>query len=209
VGAVLLGGAARAAELETRDFALRVDGKPAGQAHMTIHKQDDGTTQVSCDTDVEVRILVVKKYTYSYRGREVWKDGRLQRFASRTDDDGKQFTVSAAAEEGGLRLKVNGEERLVSADSWLTSYWTLPQPKLRDGAIPLIDADTGRDLECRLQFIGAEDVPVAGRVQKANHYRLTGKVQVDLWYDGAERLVRQDWVEEGHRTLLELVRVRR
>src|SRR5436305_1266953 len=103
------GPAARAADLETREFTVRVDNKPAGAYHMTIHRQDDGTTQVSCDTDITVKILFVT-YKYQYRGREIWKDGRLQRFSSRCNDDGKQFEVSAVAEEGGLRVTANGRE---------------------------------------------------------------------------------------------------
>ena len=42
-----------------------------------------------------------------------------------------------------------------------------------------------------------------------NHYRITGKVNVDLWYDGSERLVRQEWIEQGHKTIVELRGVRR
>jgi hypothetical protein len=42
-----------------------------------------------------------------------------------------------------------------------------------------------------------------------NHYRLTGKMNIDLWYDGSERLVRQEWLEQGHKTVVELIRVRR
>jgi hypothetical protein len=206
--AVCIGGAARAADVETRDFTVRVDGKPAGDVHMTIQRRDDGTTQVSCDTDVIVKVLLIK-YRYTYRGREVWKNGRLQRFASTCDDDGKRFEVSAAAEEGGLRVRVNGQERLAPSHTWLTSYWTLPDPKLREGVIPLLDADNGRELECRIQHVGTVQMAVQGQLQNVNHYRLTGKVQVDLWYDGAERLVRQEWMEEGHRTLLELARIRR
>ena len=76
LGTLGVGGAARAADLETRDFVVRVDGKPAGDYHLTIHRQDDGITQVSGDTDVKVTYFVVK-YTYRYRGREIWKDGRL------------------------------------------------------------------------------------------------------------------------------------
>jgi hypothetical protein len=200
--------AARAADLETRDFVVRVDGKPAGDAHFTIHRQDDGTTQVSCDTDVRVSFLLVK-YTYSYRGREIWKNGRLQRFDSTCDDNGKRYQIAAAAEEGGLRVSVNRQERMARADVWLTSYWTLPDPRLRNQVIPLLDADNGRDLDCRLQYVGQVQLPVVGQLQNLHRYRLTGKVLVDLWYDAAERLVRQEWVEEGHRTSLELARVRR
>jgi hypothetical protein len=211
VACLLLGcgwTAARAADLETRDFTVFVDGKRRGDAHMTIHRQDDGTTQMTCDTDVVVPILFTR-YVYSYRGREVWKDGRVQRFDSRCDDNGRAYQISAAAEEGGLRVRVNGQDKVVPAHVWLTSYWTLPDPKLRNQVVPLLDADTGKDLECRIQDVGAVQIPVAGRLQNVRRYRLTGRVQVDVWYDDAERLVRQEWIEDGHRTALELVRVRR
>src|ERR1700692_1039401 len=66
-----------AADQETRDFRVLVDGKPRGEAHMTFNRQDDGTITMSCDTDVQVRFLLIT-YKYSYRGREVWKNGRVQ-----------------------------------------------------------------------------------------------------------------------------------
>src|SRR5947209_2134654 len=68
------GEAARAADIETRDFNVLVDGKAAGQVHMTINRQDDGTITLKCDTDISVTYLRIYKYIYSYRGLEVWKD---------------------------------------------------------------------------------------------------------------------------------------
>jgi hypothetical protein len=208
VGLILGITPARAADSETREFTVYVDNKVAGKATMKIERQEDGTFVVACDTTVEVKVLFVK-YRYTYTGKEVWKDGRLQRFDSSCNDDGKQFVVSAAAEPGGLRIKVNNRERLARPDVWLTSYWSLPDPKLRGGPLALIDADTGRDLTARLQLVGPAQMRINGEEKTVNHYRLTGQVQVDLWYDASERLVRQEWVEEGHRTLLELARARR
>jgi len=207
---VVPGWTARAADLETRDFRVFVDNKPAGEVHMTIHRKDDGITEVACDTDIVVKILI-KKYVYSYRGREAWKDGRLVGFASATHDDGKRFKVTAEAKEDGLHVTVNGRERVIPADCWMTSYWSLPGAKRRDQAIPLLDADNGHELECRINKIGEEQVQVAGEAQNATHYRLTGKLPniPDLWYDSSDRLVREEFIEEGHRTVLELVRIRR
>jgi hypothetical protein len=199
---------ARAADAETRDFTVLVDNKPAGAAHMTITKQDDGTTTMDCQTDVKVTVLLYT-YTYSYHGREVWKDSRLQRFDSNCDDNRKHYQVSAIAETGGVRVRVNNQERMVRPEVWLTSYWTLPDPKIRDQAIPLLDADNGRDLVCRIQYVGAGQMAVAGQIQNVQHYRLLGKVNIDVWYDASERLVRQEWVEDGHPTRLELSRIRR
>jgi hypothetical protein len=106
-------------------------------------------------------------------------------------------------------VKVNNAEKVVPAHVWLTSYWSLPDPKLRNQELPLIDADNGRDLTAKLTFVATEKIKVGGQVIPLNHYRLTGKVNVDLWYDGSDRLVRQEWIEQGHKTLVELVRVRR
>jgi hypothetical protein len=197
---------ARAGDIETRDFNVHVDHKPAGEAHMTINRQDDGTTTMSCDTDVLVRYLLIK-YKYSYRGQEIWKDGRLQRFESNCDDDGKRYAITAIAEGAGVRVRVNRQERVVRPEVWLSSYWALPDAKVRSQVIPIMDADNGRDLDGRLQHIGTQQMNVAGQVTTVNHYRLTGTVRVDLWYDTTDRLVRQEWVEEGHHTMLELTRV--
>lgn len=199
---------AGAAEIETRDFAVLVAGKPAGEVHMTIHRKDNNLVEMRCDTDIKVH-LVVGSYKYIYRGLEVWKDRRLVRLDSNTDDNGKRFIVSAVAESDALRVKVNNVEKTAKPDVWLTSYWCLPDPKIRNGTLAILDADSGRDLDGKLQYVATEKRRVAGQEVPLNHYRLSGKVQVDLWYDGSERLVRQEWVEQGQKTMLELIRVRR
>jgi hypothetical protein len=205
-----LSAAARAgADVETRDYGVYVDAKKAGDVHMTINCQDDGGVAVSCDTDVRVG-AVVALYRYSYRGRELWKDGRLQRFESKCDDNGKQFAVSASATADGLSVRVNDTENKAPADSWLTTYWAQPDAKLNDHVVAILDADCGRGLEARVQFIGPEKYGPEGQEQTVQHVRLTGKgVAIDLWYDDARRLVREEWMEGDHRTVVELKGVRR
>ncbi len=200
---------ASVAKAETRDFAVYVDGRKSGEVHMTFDRQDDGTTAVSCDTDVRVGAIITL-YHYSYHGREFWKDGRLQRFESKANDDGKEMAVTAAAADDGLRVRNNDGEHTASADAWPTSYWAQPDPKLADQTIPLLDADTGHDLEAKVQFLGLEKFGPDGQQQTVQHVGLTGKgVGMDLWYDESGRLVRQEWVEQGHRTVIDLTRVRR
>jgi hypothetical protein len=199
---------ASSAEIETRDFVVSVAGKTAGEVHMTIHRQDNGLIEMRCDTDIKVHIGLTT-YKFIYRGREVWKDHRLVRLDSNTDDNGKRYIVSAVAEAEGLRVKVNNVEKLAKSDVWLTSYWSLPDPKIRGNTLAILDADNGRDLDGKLQYVATEKRRVAGQEVPLNHYRLTGKVNVELWYDGSDRLVRQEWSEQGHKTTLELVRIRR
>ena len=205
----LCGGArAAAAEAETRDFSVLVDGDKSGNVHMTINRQDDGAIAFSCDTDVRVG-GVIAFYKYSYRGKELWKDGRLVHFESKCNDNGKSFAVAASATSDGLRVRVNGTEHTAPADAWLTSYWSQPDAKLNGQTMPIIDADCGRDLRAKVDFLGAEKASPAGQEETVQHVRLTGKnIAIDLWYDEAGQLVRQEWVEDGHRTVVELTGVR-
>ncbi|MBY0525419.1 MAG: hypothetical protein K2R98_18580 [Gemmataceae bacterium] len=201
---------ASAADSETRDFTIKVDGKPAGEYHMTISRNDDGTVSMAGQADVRLSFLGgLKTYNYNYRGTEVWKDGRLARFDSSSNDDGKRFTVNAVPENNSLRVKVNGQDHMSRPDVWVTTYWQLPAAGQRNQAIPLLDADTGRDINATLQYIGAAQVGVMGQLQNVAHWRLSGGVSVELYYDGQERLVRQEWVEDGHRSQLELARIRK
>lgn len=200
--------AARAADAETRDFAVFVSGKPVGEVHLTIKAQADGTTTVSCDTDIHVNLLI-GKYKFVFRGQEEWKGRRLVKFASNSDDNGKQFIASGRAEAGGVRVKANNVEKLVKPEVWLTTYWSLPDPKLREKELTIVDADNGKVMTAALKYVATEKVKIAGKEATLNHYRLSGGVKMDLWYDGSDRLVRQEWIEQGHKTLVELTRVRK
>ena len=113
------------------------------------------------------------------------------------------------AGKDGLDVRVNRVAKTSRADSLLSSYWFQPDSKLINTTVPIIDADTGRDLDGKLEFVGTETRTIAKQTVKVNHFKFTGKVNVDLWYDGSTRLVRQEWVEEAKRVVIELNELRR
>ena len=203
---------ARAADLSTeqRDFTIYVDGDQAGSYSMSVTQRDDDSQTMSASANVRVKYLGgLKVYRYSYRGTETWKGGRLINFSSTSNDDGKEFTVSAMPEGDGLRLRVNGRVRIVRPDIWLTTYWHLAEPIFRNKGVPLVDADTGQDLAAQLQYVETRQMNVAGEVQNCAHYRISGEAQAELWYDSQERLIRLTSWSEGHRYELVLSRIRR
>jgi hypothetical protein len=195
---------------EQRDFTIYVDGNQAGAYSMSILQRDDGSQIMSASANVRVKYLGgLKVYRYSYRGTETWKAGRLVHFTSTSNDDGKEFAVLAVPEGNGLRLRVNGRDRMVRADTWLTTYWHLADARFRNGGVPLVDADTGQELAAQLQFVDQQQMNVAGAVQNCTHYRVTGETQAELWYDAQERLIRLRSWSEGHRYELVLAGIRR
>jgi hypothetical protein len=198
----------RADDTEQRSFTIQVDSRPAGDCRMTITRQDDGAEVMAAQVNVRIRFLIM--YRFTYRGTEEWKGGRLQSLRSSCDDNGQRFEVSALADGDRLAILVNGKERKLSADVWTTSYWKLPDARFHNQPVTLIDPDRGTDLARQLRYVGPEDLIVAGQTQKCYHFRVTGgPAPVELWFDVQHRLVRQDFVEQGHRTVVQLVSVRR
>jgi hypothetical protein len=200
---------AEAADVETRQYTIHVDGKKAGDYQLTIECQADGAVAVSAQSDVRVTVLGVPVYTYTYRGREVWKGGRLQHFESSGKEKGKEFAVRADVDGAALRVRANGQERRARPDVWTSSCWQLPEARFRNNEVPLFGCDTGADIPSRLQYVGSEQIQVAGQSQTCSHYRVMKEVPHDLWYDAQERLVRDEWVSGGHRTVLNLTALRR
>jgi hypothetical protein len=210
-GACLLAGKltmAAAAETETRLFSVRIDGRPAGSYQMEISHPNEHTSTVTGRANVFASYFFIK-YRYTYQGTEVWTDGQLARLESKTNDDGKRFEVLAKADGGSLRVRVNGKEYTAKPSVWTTTYWHAPDPKSVNRPVDLLDSDTGKSLQGTLQFVGTQQLTLAGETQNCAYFRVRGDLQVDLWYDGQHRLVKEISVEDGHRIVIELVRVSR
>jgi hypothetical protein len=206
-----LSGTARAVagDTEVREFTTYIDGKKAGGYRMTITTDDKSTVTMVGSARVSLSILRIKTYTYSYDGTEVWKDGRLFSFTSNTNDNGTKYAVTAVAEREALRVTVNDRESVTRGDVWVTTYWRLPDVKVRGQPMALLDGDTGLALNGTLQYIGDAPLTFANQQVNCAHYQLIGNLKIDFWYDGSDRLVRQEWVEDGHRVVLHLDKLSR
>jgi hypothetical protein len=196
------------ADTEKRDFAIFVDGKEAGQTRMTITQNDDGSTLMQANANVKVQQAIFT-YTFSIQATELWKDGRLFSLKANTNDNGKKTDVQAAADGDRLRLTINGQQRMGNA-AWASSYWKLADARFHNKQLPILEGDTGKEFVGQLQFIGMEQITIANQPHKCYHFRVTGgPYPIDLWFDVYHRLVRQEFVEANHRTIIQLTRVGR
>jgi hypothetical protein len=210
---------------ESREFKVSVDGKGRGQCTIEISSRDDGSDHMHIEAALRFN-YVVYEYRYSSKGTEVWKDGRLAWLENTADYNGTKYVIQARTDRTGLRVTVNDKTSQVEPDVWATSYWRLPdrlaqigetgvvptggRRPVRKGAaltIALLDSDKGVRLRGEVRRVGAEMLTIAGRKESCTHFKITGDVQVDLWYDADQRLVRQETVESGHKTVMELTRI--
>lgn len=155
-------------------FDIRRDGASIGR-HRVSFQRRGGQLQVDVAIDIAVSLAFIPVFSYRHRNREVWQDDRLVALDSETDDDGSHYTVTARAVPDGLSVET-GEGRLMAPRDILpTSYWnprTVKQNRL-------LDTQRGRLLDVQSRLLGQEvlDGGVAAR-----RYRLSGDLDLDLWY---------------------------
>jgi hypothetical protein len=200
---------AQAKDVEHRDYSVLVDGKEAGQSKLTIVVHDDGMTEVSGTATVNINMLL-GKYSLAIESTERWKEGRLVSLKTNCTENGKKTEVQAAAQGEQLVVRVNGRDKNARGDSWTSSYWKLPDARFHNKAVPVLESDSGKELNGELKYIGAEKLTINGQQLECYHFRVTGiPSPIDLWYDRYHRMVRQEFVESGHRTIINLTSLRR
>jgi hypothetical protein len=190
---------------EVRDFLVFVGGKPAGSYRITIAANAaDGKTLVTEVARVRVRISLIN-YTYTYDGTEVWQGDRLERAEATAVERGKATRLQAVVHgDKSATITVNGRAREDLPCSWANTHWCLPLFAQPGRPLAILDMDTGNRVSGRLDLIETVQLRLAGQVRTCKHYRVSGGDQAELWFDENNRLVRQQTIEDGHRTELRL-----
>ena len=121
------------------------------------------TVKVTTDIIVKVPLIRTTAYSFNHKSVEVWKGGKLQKLSSTTDDDGAPHQLKTA-NKGALPA----------------SLWN--DDILRSGK--LMNTIDGTIMTIRAADLGMETVKTRRGSIAAHHYRLSGGLARDLWYDG-------------------------
>ena len=197
-------------DTELREFSIFVDGKEAGLSRMTLVQKDDGLTYMKATLDVKFRHLVVMDYVLKIETEEWWKEGRLVGMKTNSLENGKKNDVTVALDNKQLRMRVNGKESTLRSDVWTNSYWKLADARFHNKQAPIVEVDTGKEFNSVLKYIGIEKIKVGTDFQQCYRFLVAAAPgPVDLWFDKYHRLVRQEFTESGHKTIVQLLNVKR
>lgn len=198
-------------DTEQREFSIFIDGKAAGTSRMTLVQQDDGTTYMTATLDIKFRHLVVVDYVIKAETQEWWKEGRLIGMKTSSTDNGKKHEVTASLDANKqLRIRVNGKDSVIRAEAWTNTFWKLADARFHNKQVPIVEVDTGKEYNTDLKYIGAEKLPVGDKQIDCYRFLVAAAPgSVDLWFDKYHRLVRQEFTEQGHKTIVQLVNVKR
>ena len=183
---VALGDAGGAfADESDLSFTVLRDGSEIGSHEIHI-SEIAGKTTVNIETEVAVKLAFVTLYNFDHEGHEVWENGQLVSYASKTDDDGREKSLNAKRDGGDLAVNGSAGNRRVALTVVPASLWNMATVSQTH----LLNTLDGSDMAVTIKYLGEEAVKVKGKDVMARHYAMTGELQRELWYDASGRLVK-------------------
>jgi hypothetical protein len=151
------------------NFAVLRKGSTIGSQVITFTKTSAGM-QVHLTTDIKVKVPVIGVTAYSYQqdSTENWAGDHLTALASKTDDNGTAQNLTL------------GPGALLPASLWDADILHAKQ---------LVNTIDGHAMPISVQNLGADTVTVGAEQISATHYRISGELKRDLWFDADHRLV--------------------
>lgn len=171
-----------------------------GTDTIDIERQNDMTT-VKIKTDLSVKVMFIEAYRYEHSCDEIWKNGQLVAFKSRTNDNGTKHSVDVKAMPDKLSMEADGKHSDLPKTAAPASLWS----KDALHQFEAFDPDTGKRLSMNVTDLGTEALSIHGMTHQAHHYKvadtLAGEFTRDIWFDG-DVLVRTKIVGSDNSVIL-------
>jgi len=155
------------------------EGSQIGTNTVDVERRGD-TTQVKIKAKISVKIMYIEAYRYDHEATETWKGGQLVAYRSVTDDNGTKHAITATPAASKLDLTIDGKQSSGPLTLRPASLWD----KSFDGQSELFDPANGKRMAVKVKKIGSEQITVSGATHKVEHYRISGDLERDLWFDG-------------------------
>jgi hypothetical protein len=150
--------------------------------HVLTFVPDGDTLTVHVTVDALVTLLSIPLVRYTHRATEIWHGGTLISVSATTDKNSEHEWVNARRDGASLVVTGSKTERYIAPENALaTSYWN---KRLLAG--PMISMEDGVLLQPSIDALPEAPITSAsGTAIPASHYKLTGPLNVELWYDRA------------------------
>ena len=168
-------------------FDIYRNGKLIGYHSFSFDKVGKNLS-VKSDINFEIKKLGVVIYKYNVSGKEVYEDGKLIKFNSKTKQNGKEKYVNLVLKDDKYLIDGSSYKGTVPTDASLGTWWN-------HGGITSkiqISAVSGRLINQKVTFLGKETISFNGKNYEALRYNFSStdkslkknkKLNTDVWYD--------------------------
>jgi hypothetical protein len=179
-------------------FTVLRDGEPIGEHRFAFDHRGD-RMEIEESTDIQVTVALIPVFSFEHERRELWQDGRLMSIAARTNDNGELLDIDIKPNGHGLIRTVNGRVDRID-DSQVLTLWN--KDVLDHHRFVSVVED--EILKASFHYLGKETITLAGQPLEAEHYRMVGDEERDVWYDPAGHVAKVSFERQG--SLIEYVR---
>ena len=176
-------------------FDVLRDGDKIGEHRLDFERQDD-ILKVSVETEMQVDFAFFTLFRYEHKRVERWHDGELESLAGMTNDDGASYEISILRKQGYYSRTVNGTEEEIPGPLAVDSLWS--KDRLTGGK--LFSATSDRTYLVRSNPLGWETIEARGAEVEAEHVKLSGEIDRDLWYGRSGELLKLRYENEDGET---------
>jgi hypothetical protein len=169
------------------EFDIYRNNKNIGK-HIFTFKKTGENIAVESEIKFEIKKLGVVLYKYYVKGTEYYNKGKLIKFNSKTNQNGKEKYVNLYYDDEDLVIDGSSFKGKASADFLLGTWWNHSIVK----APAQISAVSGRIIKQKVTFLGKENIEINGKVYKTLHFNFSStdkklkkdkKLNTDVWYE--------------------------
>ena len=156
--------------------------------HIFSFKKIDGQLAVKSEINFEIKKFGIAFYKYHVKGIEFYKDGKLIKFNSKTNQNGKKKYVNIELEGDEYIIDGSSYKGKAPVDYLLGTWWNHSIIKSE----AQISAVSGRIIKQKVTFLGKEIIKIGDKSYNTLHFNFSSadkkldkdkKLNTDVWYD--------------------------
>jgi hypothetical protein len=156
--------------------------------HIFSFKKDDNQLSVDSEINFEIKKLGVVLYKYHVKGTEIYNDGKLIKFNSRTNQNGKEKYVNINLDNNKYIIDGSSYKGNAPIEYFVGTWWNHSIVKSE----AQISAVSGRIIKHKVTFLGKENIKIGDKIYKTLHFNFSStdkklskdkNLNTDIWYD--------------------------
>ena len=174
-------------DLERIKFDIYRNNKHIGTHIFSFRRSGDEMT-IKSEIKFYIKKLGIDFYKYYAEGVEVYRDGKLIKFNSTTNQNGKTKYVNMILENNEFIIDGSSYKGKATTEYLIGTWWnhSLVEAKAQ------ISAVSGRIIKQQVKFLGKETIKFYGKNYNTLHFNFSStdnkldkkkKLNTDVWYD--------------------------
>ena len=156
--------------------------------HIFSFNKSNGQLEVESEINFKIKKLGIVFYKYHVKGTEVYKDGELVKFNSKTNQNGKEKYVNMKFQNGEYVIDGSSYQGKAPIDYLLGTWWNHSIVKAK----AQISAVSGRIINQKVTFLGKETIEIDNKIYKTLHFNFSStdkklskdkRLNTNVWYE--------------------------